>query len=1802
MSKDLRRSERIARRTKLLVEPNNTDLVQIDKPVSVLRGTMTTHDTNTHDMINQDDNISKSKQSLRSARSQHSRTSAASQLRLLEARAAREEAELERQRLEVQREHLEQEKRQRLEAQREQLEQEKRLEEKRLAAEKALIRARLQEEIALLDNSSSTSTKKSHISDLSRVRTERWVEDSTSAQVVGKKLLGRPSAKDLPTCAPVVGEKLLGRLSAKDLPTFSGDPLDWLRFKNAYETTTKIGQYSDQENVSRLQRCLHGQAWEAVAARLITATSAAQVMKILEMRFGRPDLILNKLIGEMKRLPKLTGTGSEIVTLATKVDNCVAAIQATGHVSYLYSPELVTEIISKMTESIYLRWMDFTVNLDSYEPRLPALAKYLMKEADCICRSGTIDMIQKVGRLTCPSGTKRPLLLTTAEENSNDAAVNVVSEHQEKKCPFCEKEGHLLDNCTLFKNEDVNKRWVWICQKRLCFKCLSSRHRRDRCKSKKKCATCKAGHHSLLHRHDWTNNCQTEKKENSETTANIWANDRKKIYLKVLPVTIEGPVGSVHTYALLDEGSTVTLVESHIAEEVGATGPQDKLNLQGAVGEENNILSRTVTLTIRTEENVHSLDHVRTVDNLTLPNYVVTKEQLAQYEHLKGIPLHVFSGRPKLLIGQDNWHLIISREIREGKKNEPVASRTQLGWVLHGFSSSITKSNFPSFSFHLHQDDDLHELVKDYFRLDSIGVKYEDHPKHSKSLEERRALDILQTKTKRIGDRWETGLLWRADDVELPDNKRNAEHRLRIIEKMMDADSNFAADYTKQVENMLEKNYAEEVYRPVTGKRIWYLPHFGVRNPNKPGKLRLVFDAKAETKGISLNSELLAGPDLLNSLLGVLFKFRERAVAVTADIREMFLQVKIIEEDQNAQCFLWRGMERKKPPRTYKMTSMTFGAKSSPCTATYILRHNAEDYAHSHPRSVEAIKRRHYVDDYLDSVEDEDEMKQLVNDVIMIHKAGGFEIRGWASNRPNVLPTQSSDSSINLLQQTDTVERTLGLNWKPGPDVLGFDLSFKKIDKEVVQGMRRPTKREMLRVVMSIFDPLGLLSPFIIRGKIILQFIWRSGIQWDEQLDEKAAQAWFLWLQDLQKCRFISIPRCYGFRSMNGFQLHVFVDASEQAYAAVAYLRRDNEVAFVAAKCRVAPLKSSTIPRLELQAALMGTRLGVAIEREHGIVIDRRFFWTDSQTVWQWINNPRKNKTFISNRLSEINDLTQPKEWRWLPGQLNVADEATRGKSMNPEKSRWLLGPEFLRLQEDYWPKPLDKEDLEEKDNIEKDNILLTVEKSEKIIDDTRFSQWRRLIRSLSWALLFIDRCRRLCRNLTPDYERRAEISIMRQAQTESFHDDIVTIKRGLNISPSSRLGFLNPYIDETGLLRAKSRLEAASDLPLDLKMPVILDGRHYVTRLIIESMHRKLRHYSTETLINEIRQIYYILRLRGTVKLIITRCVTCKKIRARCEQPMMAGLPSSRLHHHCRPFTYCGVDLFGPMLVTIGRRTEKRWAALFTCFSIRAVHIELVSSLSTDSTILAIRRMAARRGYPKQMFSDNGTNFRGADKELQRTLREILTNGSLADEALSFGIEWRFNPPEAPHMGGAWERLIRSIKTALFTTLKARTPKEEVLATLLAEAENIVNSRPLTHVTLDPNEEEALTPNHFLLGASNGLPRPGEFSDQDLHLRKQWRTAQRLADHFWSRWLREYLPTMQIRKRWTSDRGHNVCVGDFVLVADPTSPRNMWPMGRVTATTPGRDGRVRIVDVTTRGGTLRRPVTKIVVLLRNTE
>ncbi|XP_055850516.1 uncharacterized protein LOC129915080 [Episyrphus balteatus] len=1518
------------------------------------------------------------------------------------------------------------------------------------------------------------------------------------------------------------------------------------------------------------------------------------------MLFGRPEQIIHSLIQRAKNVtPPKAEKLESLIEYALAIKNVCATMEATNLNAHLNNPMLLNEFIHKLPPHLLLNWAIFAKNLQP--ATLLVFCEWLYDIAEAACSVTTLGVTSLPSEKKPPTIERRPENKQRAYLHTQTADVNdeLMCERQEaaprvmNECVVCGA-NHLIVNCDTFKSFQLSDRWDVLRRYNLCRHCLG-KHPYSSCRvSSKVCGIndCVAKHHALLHNSARNNAVALTHHQSAKINS-----QPKRVLFRILPVKIYGPNKAVSTFAFLDGGSSITLLDESLANELELPGKTEQLCLRwtsDTTRVENN--SRIVSLKVSGTSDgchQHQLDNVRTVRNLGLPTQTCSPCVLSkEYPYLASLPLPSYhQARPQILIGMDNWSLGVPMKVHEGSAGQPIATKTRLGWSVHGPDGHNQNPGKNVISnIHLQEqsaDNELHQLVKNYFSLENVGVKVPEH--QIVSAEEKRAINILKNTCLHKEDDFEAGLLWKFDDVSLPNSLPMAQRRLHLLRKRIEKNEELRDQLNQQITNLVSKGYAKKLSTEelnIIHERVWYLPIFIIQNPNKPSKVRLVWDAASKCQGYSLNDFLLKGPDQLIPLTTILFGFRVGKFGVCGDIAEMFHQVRIREADKHVQRFLWYDSNDSENPRT-------FGAACSPCIAHFVKNQNALNFASTNPRIVEAILEHHYVDDFIDSVNTEQEALQLAKDVRLIHSRAGFHIRNWMSNSSMVRNTLSEiDERLpnkRMFGAKDEVvaEKVLGLYWCTSTDNFTFVLKFSRLKRNVLSGHIPPTKREVLRILMSIFDPLGFLSHFVVCIKILLQQIWRAGIDWDEELPENMRERWFQWTELLPKVADVRVPRCYSLLLSEpgvNIQLHTFTDASENAYAAVSYFRvqwqNNIDVTIVSAKAKVAPQRPISVPRLELQAAVLGARLAKYISTSHKFQISQQFFWTDSKTVLSWLRgDPRNYQQFVMFRIAEILDTSEAAEWRWLPSKLNIADKATKNKSA-PEfnnESEWFGGPIFLREPHPNWPHTPAIDNTTE----EVRPFVLHVSKAPNcnLVDTCRFSRWSGMYRSIAYSILYIKILSFKVKHkqpfphigLTSEIIQQAQSTLYRQAQATSYTEEISILKKSTSsknypLPRSSQLFKLTPFLDEDGVLRMRGRIALANCVGQDCKTPIILPRSHRITFLVVDAYHRRFHHCNHETVLNEIKQKFHISGLRVLLKLVRKNCQLCKILNARPVAPLMANLPMARMSAFCRPFTFVGVDYFGPILVTVGRRNEKRWGAIFTCLTIRAVHIELAHT---------------RRGSPLKIFCDNGTNFRGAERELKEELQR-LDLGRVACEFTTANTEWRFNPPAAPHMGGAWERLVRSIKDVLYRILPSHKVGDESLRCALAEVESTLNTRPLTHISLDASDDEALTPNHFLLGSSNGSKPPCDPSV--IASRQNWKLSQIIANQFWEKWIKAYLPDLNKRGKWF-DRVKPIERGDLVIIVDEQLPRNCWPKGIVIETVVAKDNQVRRATVQTSRG-----------------
>ena len=868
------------------------------------------------------------------------------------------------------------------------------------------------------------------------------------------------------------------------------------------------------------------------------------------------------------------------------------------------------------------------------------------------------------------------------------------------------------------------------------------------------------------------------------------------------------------------------------------------------------------------------------------------------------------------------------------------------------------------------------------------------------------------------------------------------------------------------------------------------------------------------------------------------------------------------------------------------------------------------------------------------SVPTADDAIRLIQRSQSMCRDGGLRLHKFASSSREVIESiplhdrAEGLSDVDIFGSSLQLERALGVQWCVVSDTLRFYITL--CDKPL-------TRRGVLATVSSVYDPLGLIAPVILVAKQILQEMCRAHMDWDAPIPDNLRSRWESWRYDLPKLKLLEISRCIkpkDFGEISSVQFHHFADASTTGYGQCSYIRSVNDhgavhCALLMGKARVVPLKPVTIPRLELTAALVAVKVSSVLESELNFSSVTHCFWTDSKVVLGYIANETKRfHVFVANRVQQIRDKTEPSQWRYVESKDNPADMASRGASAAEmtQSSCWFQGPSFLWRNDLPSPDVSDIADISDDPEVRQSKCFLSKTKDTSLLNRFEyFSSWSRLVRAVSVCLQFKQLLKdRKTKKASVEHSRStvddlsaAESEIIRQVQRDYFGDDLDKLSNGRPVAKASNISRLNPVLDQKGILRVGGRLSNSS-VDQNIRTPIILPRKSHITNLLLRHFHEKVQHQGRGMTINEIRDHgYWVIGCSSAVSEMITRCTMCRKLRGQFQGQKMADLPADRVEP-APPFTYCGVDFFGPFVVKEGRKELKRYGCLFTCLTCRAIHIEVATSLDTDAFINALRRFLSVRGPIRLLRSDRGTNFVGAMRELRASLNNMDTSrvsNFLLQNGCDF-FEFRPNVPSASHMGGVWERQIRTVRNVLDSMLSKLGCQldDDLLRTLMCEVAAIVNSRPLSVENInDPLSAEPLTPNHLLTMKSKILlPPPGTFVKPDMYARKRWRRVQYLANEFWTRWRNEYLCSLQSRSKWLSKQ-RNIRVGDIVLLKDSSLTRNCWRIARVCVANRDDDRLVRKVTIKTPLTTidakgkavvtiteLERPVHKLLLLLES--
>lgn len=1385
-------------------------------------------------------------------------------------------------------------------------------------------------------------------------------------------------------------------------------------------------------------------------------------------------------------------------------------------------------------------------------------------------------------------------------------------------CPLC-KGDHAIHVCPSFRSLSTQGKLDKVNKLKLCVNCLRRGHDVRTCWMGS-CRICSKKHNTSLHRseHTSSNPAPDTSVSGSDKKCVVLAAQENKVtetptshhetvlssthhscvLLSTALVNVVDYKGDTHTVrAMLDNGSTASFITENLSKTLKLPIHSTSINVEG--------LNRGATpITSRSKVVIHSRTDLEY--SLKIDCFIIKQiAHMIPSEHFDTNPLNIpanikladptFNSPSEIdmLLSADVFWSILSNEQISLGKDKPILNNTKLGWLVSG-SLTFNRHNSIHKSFHCSiVETDIQNQLNRFFELESVPsvpqISKEEHEceQHFKN-----------TTTRQEDGRFVVQIPLTKSPEVLGNSYDQAVTRFHSLERKFIRDPKFKIQYCAFMQEYIDLGHMSLNENINADPHSYYLPHHGViRESSLTTKLRVVFDASAKTtSGISFNNIQQVGPVVQDDLINILIRFRQHKYVVTSDCEKMYRCCLVKEDQRCLQQILWR-LDPSQKLNSYKLNTITYGTAAAPYLATRCLVQLGKEC--NEPLVNETIIHDFFVDDLITGNDSEATLLETCHGVIDQLKTGHFHLRKWRSNSSSILEAIKEDVNKDKLLKliNDDHAKTLGIRWSCEQDTLNFAVN-------PVCPKSKLTKRLILSVIGQVFDPLGLVNPCILNGKLILQKLWAETKDWDEALPSEIQKGWSVFLDSIVHLGNVTIPRRVLCDSPVEVEIHAFSDASQLAYSACIYLRSISAsgqatVHLIIAKSRVSPLKGMTTPRLELCGALLAVRLAVKIKNALRITINKCQFWCDSTIVLGWIRTKKSNlKTFVFNRIHEITENSDPQHWRYIPTDMNPADIGSRGcNAIQLQNSNlWWSGPQFLTQHQTQWPT---QPNYTHNIDLPETKIVcnLTTESNDFT---TRFSHLGKLQRVTAYSLRFAHNSKNPHNKYT-SYLKVAELNaatfaLCRIIQEEKFPSELSTLLDKKEIHHKSSLISLNPFLSSENLIRVGGRL-SNSNYSYDTKHPILLHSSHHITKLIFQHYHRILMHAGPQLLLATLRHKFWTIGGRSLARKITRECVTCCRFAGRSIQPIMANLPKERVESDY-PFSNTAVDYAGPIVLADrkgrGCKLIKSYICVFVCLAVRAVHIELVTEMTTQAYLAALSRFIARRGRPTTIYSDNGTNFVGAYSELSKFLKSNCNDiGACAAEQ---SIKFRFAPAYSPHFNGLAESSVKSIKHHLHRVLSLAHLTYEEMNTTLVLIEGILNSRPITALSSDPNDLIPLTPAHFLLGRTiNHLPSPQDhLTDENrINLLQRYQRARALSTHFWQRFYKEYISELQQRHKWRTDGGQ-LHLGDLVLVKDDRLQPNRWLMGRITNLHPGLDGKSRVADLITTGGVIRRAYNRL--------
>jgi hypothetical protein len=1620
------------------------------------------------------------------------------------------------------------------------------------------------------------------------------------------------------------------KLAPIELPKHDGQPKNWVPFRDSFKAFIhESTQYPNVEKFRRLKSCITDPL--SPISHLVESNDgyAAAWQAVLAYYDDKRIILDNHITALLLQKRMATESHDELQKIINNFTLQTAGMEAMFEKAQLY--DAIVAHLALFRLDSHSRDLFETDNKNEI-PFWPKLQTFLQERRKTLSALPPVKVTSKPNSDSARS-TKPP-------QRSASAHVSDVKPSKQQSsdiCALCQG-NHRLRTCPQFLLMPIPKRQEKVTALKLCNNCLGA-HSVDSCQSKFNCQSCQQRHNTMLHAESGANNFRN--KNSSSTTqhssgsrpasgsqpaapsqlptsqmnpnaqiyrfnshASFSAHRSSFVLMSTALVLLQDAFGDWHEVrALLDSGSNANFVTRNVAKALKIPMHRTCVEVHG-IAKTPIIIDEFISTIVSSRVKEHSTEfEFLVLDKITnqLPmQRIDTSTWSFPDDVVLADPFFNTPGKIDILIGNEMFlDLIEAGKARIA--NGPTLRDTIYGWIVGGRTQSTSRINAVQCNFT--NVNEIRESVEKFYKL-------EDYRNEKRFLtdEEQFCESVFEQTHQRAPDgRFIVTIPLKTNVDQLANNRRQAMCQYIANEKRLQKNDRLKCEYDKFMNEYLELGHMTEV--DVSGEAddapAYYLPHHAVEKPDSSTtKVRVVFNASSKTSsGLSFNDVQCIGPTVQTDSFDLMLKFRQHEIAFKADIAKMYRQVQVVPHQRHLQRIIWNN-------KTYELNTVTYGTSSASFQSTRCLKQLAIEFRERYPRASREVEHGFYVDDLLSGADSVDDAVNLFAEINTIVSSGAMKLRKINSNSLDFLQSIPEDDREEV--EADMHIKALGIKWTPSTDSIGFDV--KPIEA------RKLTKRIVYSEVCKIYDPEGLLGPVTFRFKLFMKRVWNANVNWDDPLPQDIADEWMEIAQTMYLLNTIRIDRCMKLHDAVVLELHGFADASNLGYGACIFVVSESSHGkrisrLICAKSRIAPTEYVSTARLELCGALILIILIVRVMKALDVTFSKVICWLDSAIAIWWIKKPPSSlQQFVANRVNEIQQKSQAVIWKHIRGELNPADLISRGLSPSEliSNDSWWHGPEFLLQPEAEWPisiVEIEPTEVFYTSEFKKIHLLAASVEENRFLRQIEDSSRSFAVKfKLAPLMRFIFNCRakknqqsrRVGRISSADLHD-AEIAMARICQATYLKLEMDLLRDSKSLPKRSPIRKFDPFFDkQIQVVRVGGRLKH-SNLDFNHKHPILLPKCH-LAEVIARETHQLNLHSGQRATLSFIMQRYWILHGKSIVRKEVQLCIKCVRARPQLVQQKMGDLPAERVTI-AATFDEDGVDYAGPFTIKLSSvrnaKLGKAYIALFVCFATKATHLEVVSDLTTKAFLAALDRFISRRSRPSNIYSDNGTNFVGAKNELNdlyEFLKKHETQQEIIEHLRRQEIDWHFIPPRAPTFGGLWEAAVKSMKHHLTRIVGNAALTFEELATVAAKIESILNSRPLTPLSGDPNDLEALTPGHFLVHRPLNAKPERDFTTTPTNRLQRWDRITQINQHFWKRWSDEYLTELQTRNK----NAHDVIpieVGQLVVIKNEDVAPLAWPLGRIASINPGKDGATRVAQVKTAKGIIPRPLNKLVLL-----